>query len=430
MVRNPTLTFGAVGDISFASRMGDDMARYGADWPFERMLPHLRRADLLFGNMESVAIPDDYPHSQIDPDGLVSLFPGPQGAAALKRASFDFMNLAANHVLDAGRVGMDHTKACLEEAGLATAGVGYTQEEARQLRVLEKGGLSFGFLCYGEDSNYTLGHTSPSYAYYEVEAVCEDVIKHRQEVDILVVSIHADLEFMPTPSLPRLRNSRRIARAGADIILEHHPHGPLGVVMVKGWGPRPHHQGAGASLPRASGARPERRGGARRPCLIAYSLGNFLFDAHTGEYMKNNGPHTAHSFLLLVEVSRRGVQSFERIPFIISEPPEQRPAPARGAEREEALAHLAGLDAKLQDEEFVKATWREIAKRHLAGVIQTLAKQDIDRVIEEAVGRYCLLAENRSWMLEILEMGREQWLAQQQDDDPLHRPHYRFADRE
>ena len=40
--------------------------------------------------------------------------------------------------------------------------------------------------------------------------------RHRGEVDVLVISIHADIEFMPTPSVPRLRDFREIARAGAD----------------------------------------------------------------------------------------------------------------------------------------------------------------------------------------------------------------------
>ena len=285
-----TITFGAVGDIAFSGHTGERMLEHGPDWPFERMLPELRRADLLFGNMESVAIPEDYPREEVDPRGLVSPVPGPEGAAALRRAGFDFMNMAANHVLDAGSVGMDHTGKCLEGAGIATAGVGCSQEEARALRTLEKGGVLFGFLCYGEDSNYTLGHTDPSHAYYEPEAVIEDVERHKGEVDVLVVSIHADIEFMPTPSVPRLRASREIARAGARIILEHHPHVPQGVEMVDG-------------------------------ALVAYSLGNFAFNAHTSGYMKGNGPHTAHSFLLLAEVGKEGVRSFERVPFEIQEPP-------------------------------------------------------------------------------------------------------------
>ena len=390
------VTFGAVGDISFHGRVGEEMLTHGEDWPFEKMRSHLGRADVLFGNMESVAIPETYPQDQIDPAGLVSPLPGPAGAAALKRGGFDFLNLAANHILDAGRVGMDYTKECLEQAGIKTGGVGYSQAEARQLAVLQREGLTFGFLCYGEDNNYTLGHTNPSHAYYELSSVLSDIEQHRDSVDVLVVSLHADLEFMPTPSLPRLRESRQIARAGADIILQHHPHVPQGVEMVDG-------------------------------CLIAYSLGNCVFPAHTSDYMKQNGPHTAHSFLLLVQVGREGVRSFERVPFEIGEPSEERPRPLKGAAREQMLAYFSQLDAQLADEDLVKRTWREFARRYFETYLKRAAEREIDDVIRDTVGRVCLVAENRNWALAVLEMAREHWQEQQRESDPLHRPHYRFS---
>lgn len=396
MGASDTITFGAVGDIAFRDQTDTDMAEHGPDWPFEKMMPHLRRADLLFGNMESVAIPPDFPPDQIDPAGLISRARGEVTAAALKRAGFGFMNLAANHVLDAGRIGMDYTRKCLEDAGIATAGVGYSQDEARRMRVVEAGGISFGFLCYGEDSNYTLGHTEPSYAYYERDDVVEDVRTHKRDVDVLVVSIHADIEFMPTPSVPRLANCRAIAKAGARIILCHHPHVPQGVEMADG-------------------------------CLIAHSLGNFVFQAHTSAYMKNNGPHTGHSFLLLARVGKDGVRSFERVPFEIKEPPEERPWPAEGRRRAEMIEYLEGLDRLLTDDAFVRSTWREVAKRLLATYIKRCNQQSMEQVLEETVGRLTLVAENRSWMDEILAMAREHWAAQQQERDPYHRPHYRFT---
>jgi len=395
MTKKDTVTFGAVGDIALWDRTAEDMLVHGMDWPFEKMVPHLSRAEVLFGNMESVFIPDDYPRDEIDPKGLVSLLPGPEAASALKRAGFDFLNLAANHVLDAGRVGLDHTVRCLEEADILTGGVGYSQAEARRLVVLEKGGLTFGFLCYCEDNNYTLGHTEPAPAYYTRQAVLEDVTAHADEVDVLVVSIHADLEFMPTPSVPRRDAARAVAEAGADLILQHHPHVPQGVEFVNG-------------------------------SLIAYSLGNFVFNAHTSDYMKNNGPHTADATLLLVEVGRDGVHSFERIPARIEEPPEQRPHPLEGRARARQLEYYAELDALLADEAFVKRTWREVARKHLMTYIKRAAERDIDSIMEELVGRLCLVAENRNWMEEILNEAREHWEAQKHLNDPLHRPHYRF----
>ena len=390
------IRFGAVGDTAFHNHTAEEMLAKGVDWPFEKMQEHLDRADVLFGNLECPFLPDDFPEEEIDPRAMLCNVSASEGAGALKRAGFDFLCLANNHVLDLGSRGLDYTREVLAAEGFQSGGVGDSQEEARQMVTMEKGGITLGFLCYAEDNNYSLGHTNPGPAYYTLDAVREDVAAARGKVDVVIVSIHADIEFMPTPSVPRLEISRKIAESGAHVILEHHPHVPQGVEMVNG-------------------------------CLIAYSLGNFVFNVHTDDYMRNNGPHTGHSFFLLADLSPDGVQSFERVPFTIPEPPEQRPTPLEGAEQEEMLRYLADLDAMLQDAEFVKNTWRETAMRMLRSYLSRLPNYEAEDLIEQFVGRLCLVAENRSWMEEVLAMGREAWEKQQQERDPYHRPHYRFT---
>jgi poly-gamma-glutamate synthesis protein (capsule biosynthesis protein) len=420
--RDRTVTFGAVGDMAFVGAVAAQMGAAGVDWVFERMRPHLERADLLFGTMETVVVPEDYPRAEIDPQGLVSPLAGPAIGHGLARAGFDFVNLAANHILDAGTVGLSHTRRVLSDAGLVTGGVGATQAEARALAVVERGGIRFGFLCYCEDSNYSLGTRGPCHAYYTRESVLEDVARHRRAVDVLVVSVHADLEFMPTPSVPRLQIFRDVARAGADIVLGHHPHVPQGCEIVDG-------------------------------CLIVYSLGNFVFPARSSAYMRRHGADTARSFLLLAEVGRGGVRAFERVPFEIGHGPEERPAPLEGPQATRMLEHLGKLDGHLEDDAFLRDAWRAAATARLATYVEQLVRRrvrqpsrwrrvvarllappvasrthDIERIIADLVPRLCLTAENRSWMEEILRMGRERWEERNRErPDPLHRPHWRLA---
>jgi poly-gamma-glutamate synthesis protein (capsule biosynthesis protein) len=390
-----SIILGAVGDISFSRQVGQDMLEHGADWVFAEIKPYLDQADVLFGNMESVMIPPDFPEAELDARGLVSRFHGcVECAKALKDAGFDFLNMASNHVLDGGSIGLDYTREVLTTVGIAVAGVGYSQPEAREMIILEKEGIRFGFLCYAEDNNYCLGHTNPGPAYFTVESVLADIARYRISVDILVVSIHADIEFMPTPSTSRREESRLIARAGADLILQHHPHVPQGIEIVDG-------------------------------CLIAYSLGNFVFDAHTSEYMKDNGPHTAQSFLLLAEVGKNGVKGFERIPFNICEPPNQRPIPMQGVERKKALDYLSRLDELVLNDDFVFETWRDVARKHLEIYLSRAGKLGLDQVIDELAGRLFLVAENRRWLEEILIMSRENWKKLHQETFPYCRPNSR-----
>jgi hypothetical protein len=263
------------------------------------------------------------------------------------------------------------------------------------MEVIEKNGLTLGFLCYAEDGNWTLGATNPGPAYYELEAVLEDVAKRRREVDILVVSIHGDLEFLPVPAPVRRANSREIARAGADIILEHHPHVPQGVEMAEG-------------------------------ALIAYSLGNFVFGAYSDDYFKPHLPQAAQTYVLLVEVDEDGVRSFKRVPCVIAEPPDERPQPLEGADRDQLTSYFGQLDRWLQDEEFTRKIWRQRCKELLAEFIKMAAERSTDAVIEELVGRAVLVAENRTWMEEILAMAGEHWASVRASSDPYHRPNYRF----
>lgn len=419
MISN-TVTFAAVGDICLSNQCGKQIERQGLDWPFEKVRCIFEQADLLFGNMESVVLPPDYPDDQMDPYGLVTKY---DGTEALRQAGFSFMNLAANHVLDGGEVGMFHTRQAIEHHGIATAGVGRNQSEARQMRILENRGLRFGFLCYCKDSCYSLSTAGPCHAYYSPETVLADITSHRDKVDVLVVSVHADQEHMATPSPQRREAFRQFAREGATLVLGHHPHVPQGVELIDG-------------------------------SLIAYSLGNFYFFPHNMPWHKKKRQHTAESFVLFAEVSPGGVESFHRIPVKIPIPPEMRPTPVEGAEADRMKSYFAKLDRMCQDDDVVARNWHARALHNVEALVFGLYEQgrteadwrrkllqlierclglpneptvDMDRILGITLVQLLLVPENRAWMAEVQDEAEKRWAAVRDQADPYHKPSYRLT---
>lgn len=84
-------------------------------------------------------------------------------------------------------------------------------------------------------------------AFWVTNRAVADIEALRQSVDVVIVQIHGSFEFQHAPSAFTVEASRAAIDAGADAVLLHHPHVIQGFDWYKGK-------------------------------LIAYSLGNFIFD--------------------------------------------------------------------------------------------------------------------------------------------------------
>src|SRR5690606_27509356 len=80
------LTVAAVGDIMLGGTAEPELRRFGYDYPFERVAPLLRAADLAFGNLEGPLTHRGVAHAK----QYVFRSPPEQVAPALARAGFDF----------------------------------------------------------------------------------------------------------------------------------------------------------------------------------------------------------------------------------------------------------------------------------------------------------------------------------------------------
>ena len=130
------ITLAAVGDISFAGRVEKTVNEHNKAYLFEEVKSDLSKSDILFGNLESVMIPDDFPLEKSSGSPLQSR---DSVAEVLRPIGFDVLHTASNHALDCGWRGLVNTYVRILEIGIQPLGTGHSRREARSLRIVEKG---------------------------------------------------------------------------------------------------------------------------------------------------------------------------------------------------------------------------------------------------------------------------------------------------
>lgn len=299
----------------------------------------------------------------------------------IKKAGFNVINLANNHIYDFGEQALNATTVFFND--LLTVGAGKNFEEAYQLKVFSMHGFNIGFLsfceaefgCIMEDSSEQSG-----YAWINHSIVDKKISESKKEVDYLIVQIHAGVEEIELP-LPEWRSRyKQIIDLGADLIIGHHPHVPQGWESYKGK-------------------------------MIFYSLGNFYFD------MKSNNPNWNKSFIVSMEFEITKLIKYEIIPI-------QR---IKGitdlyvdSEFENYLTHLCN---KLQSKDYLSEMnsisiqlWNERYKNYYNGFITEIASKKSLLKITKIFFRRLLLkgySENQFLLLlHNIRIESHRWLVQ------------------
>jgi len=276
------IRFGMVGDMMWVR-----------DGWGEVLDPELRRHlagfDVLVGNLETVVSPRF---------GVPTLVPAPRRfnsppsllrglSAGPGRSLFSALSVANNHTTDFGEPGIRDTIAALDAEGIRWSGVSEAPASPAYA-VIDRAGVRVGFLAltYGvnEPEPSSLAPNllpSPSEVSSDGLAPIRAALAGmaRDGVDLRVVSVHwgHEFEYYPTPETMQL--ARELVRAGADVVMGHHPHveQPFEVCFVDGYASRLAAQGVRASALAADrGCVLEDGAGRPRKALVAYSLGNFL----------------------------------------------------------------------------------------------------------------------------------------------------------
>lgn len=300
------VTIAAVGDIMLARDLTTLMEEHGATYPYERVQSLLADADITVANLEIALTERGQPVEK-----LYNFRTSPLFAAGLVDAGIDVVSLGNNHTADYGPDGVEDTLAALDRVGLLRAGAGMDEAQARALAVTTVNGLTIAFLSYTDQLvNTFAGPDQAGVALADSETITEDVAAAGEIADVVVVSIHSGTEYEDQPTDAQQTFAHAAIDAGALLVIGHHPHTLQGIVEY----------GAG---------------------LIAYSLGNFVFDLDQ-EDLTELGPRAFETVVLYVTVREDEIVDVRMEPVFI-DPVENRPRPANDQEATEILKRLDAL---------------------------------------------------------------------------------------
>ncbi|QQZ59040.1 CapA family protein [Paenibacillus sonchi] len=260
------------GDILLDGFVGDQIAKYGVNFPFAKVAPALKKADIAFANLETpVSVRGKAAEKTF------AFRSKPAALAGLNAAGIDGVTLANNHILDFGQDAMLDTLVHLDKYKIGHTGAGKNSNEAFRPYVQTVKNQKIAILGVSRvlsSPSWYAGKNNPGAASaYTPEPMLGAIKKSAKENDYTIVYIHWNNEFKDYPE-PYARNlAKQMIDSGADIIIGAHSHCLMGIEYYK-----------------------------HKP--IYYSLGNFVFNRST-----RGGDKTIHSMLVNFEISNNRVKS-------------------------------------------------------------------------------------------------------------------------
>lgn len=273
---------------------------------FRPMQPYFTASDLASVNLETV-LADEKPGGS--PNKLIVFYSPTALAGALKRAGIDYVSLGNNHTYDYLDVGLDLTESALDVAQVAHSGSGDTIDQAKVAARLDMGSNRLSLLGFVGWAGYfkpnLVAGPDKGGAMHGSDANIEAALEgERRAGRTPIMQLHTGTEYADEPTEFGVKRMRLAVDEGAAMVASHHPHVTQGLEIY-------------------------------RDRLIAYSMGNFMFD--------QNFVETMISFTMKVWMENGRVIRAEVIPIQILD---YRPVPAVGSMREALLRRIFALSAR------------------------------------------------------------------------------------
>ena len=289
------VTFAFAGDVQFPDVQDTDPGVTSTGLPvladqlmadptgvLAPITPVLSGADIAMVNLETAITERGEPVA-----GKVYHFRSPATAfTALKSAGVDVVNMANNHALDYGPVGMQDTFDAIAASKFPVIGIGHNAAEAfKPYRTVVKGQRiaivsAVDWLEPALVPAWTATDTQAGLAFsIDPTRLVAAVRAVRPDVDTLVVFLHWGTEETFCASSEQEDLADTLIEAGADIVVGSHAHRVFGA-------------------------------GRRGAAFVAYGLGNFVYFREDGE--------SGRSGVLLLTATGREVDTYSWVPTRIT----------------------------------------------------------------------------------------------------------------
>lgn len=279
------ITLAFVGDIMLGRMVDQEIPDRTPKSFWGTVLPVLRAADAVFGNLECAISARGTRHGRIHK--VFTFRARPEAVDILRAGRVSCVSLANNHVLDYGDEALADTLRHLDDAGIAHAGAGATPEDAMAPAVVDAAGRKVGFIAITDNEPaFAATPGRPGTCYMPITTDQATLAQLRRQIDqlrrdgasLIVLSAHWGPNMVDYPPPAFRKFARAVVDLGVAVFHGHSAHCFQGV---------------------------ERHGSG----LILYDTGDFIDDYAVDPVLRNDW-----SFVFLVEIDDQGPKRLRMLP--------------------------------------------------------------------------------------------------------------------
>ena len=213
----------AVGDILihesvYKDAYNKETGTYDFHYQFTDIEPIIKKYDLKFCNQESLI-----GGKTLGISGYPSFNSPDEIGDELVNLGFNLISLANNHTLDKGEDAVLYSNAYWKSKNVITAGSYSSLEERNEVKVYEQKGIKYAFFAYTTISNAKV-RKDYLVNIYSADKVKNDIDKIKDQVDVIIVSMHWGVENTNTPTEKQKQIAEYLSSLGVNLVIGHHPH--------------------------------------------------------------------------------------------------------------------------------------------------------------------------------------------------------------